>query len=244
MKSHPFVVYPRLYLHVMKLTLRAIGRKWAWLVIAPAAAMLLMAVSGVVAQLVPGIAGGFLLSFVRAAVFSLVLYVARSIIEQRALTTQELTTGLGAFLGDVLTIFFALWVVGLVLGFVAPLLVFLLWLLVFAMPTFETVALTPVAGLSMFTQAFQFLKREAGPWLLGHVPLLALLPLHIGWQIAVGFVPVGLLPAPLLRPALDLLNAVPWVLWFVAFLYRGVLFLTLDSMSPRARADRFGSTHD
>lgn len=240
MEANPLVVYPRLYLHVVKLTARAVARRWQWLFVAPAAALFLMAVTGVVFRLVPGIAGGFLVSFIRAAVVSLVLYVARSIIEQRALDADDLSVGLRAFWGDVITIFFALWVVGFVLGAVVPILVPVLWLLVLLMPTFETVALTQVAGLSMFQSAFRFLQREAVPWIAGHWPIAALVPVWLGWQIIIGFVPVASLPRAFQQPVADVLVHMYWLLAFVAFLYRGVLFLTLDGMSKRARADRFG----
>lgn len=244
MESNPLTVYPRLYLHVLKLTGRAVARRWPWLLVAPAVAMLLMVATGIVLRLVPGIAGGFLLAFVRAALLSLVLYVGRSILEQRSLSGDDLTAGLGAFLGDVLTFFFALWIVGMLLGFVAPPLVLAMWLAVIVMPTAETMALTPVAGLSMFTSAWSFFRREALPWLGGHLPLLLLVPVHLGWKVLVGFVPVARLPAALHAPVWDLLDALPWVLWFMAFLYRGVLFLTLDGMSPMARAQRFGASEE
>lgn len=240
MEANPLVTYPRLYLYVLKLTAKAVARRWAWLFVAPAAALFLMAVTGVIFRLVPNIAGGFLVSIIRAAVVSLVLYVARSIIEQRALDGDDLSIGLRAYWGDVITIFFALWIVGFVLGAVVPVLLPVLWLLVLIMPTFETVALTQVSGLSMFQSAWYFFRREAVPWLAGHWPLFVLVPAWMGWQFLLGFVPVMSLPQPLHQPVWDLLNAMPWVLAFLAFLYRGILFLTLDGMSKRARADRFG----
>lgn len=240
MEANPLIVYPRLYLYVLKLTAKAVARSWQWLFVAPAAYLFLNAVSGVVFRLVPGIAGGFLVSIIRAAIVSLVLYVARSIIEQRKLDGDDLSIGLRAYWGDVITIFFALWVVGFILGAFVPVLVSILWLLVLLMPTFETVALTQVSGLAMFQSAWQFFRREAVPWLAGHWPLLLLVPASLGWQFALGFVPFLSLPKSLQQPAWDILNAIPWVLTFLAFLYRGILFLTLDGMSKRTRADRFG----
>ena len=206
--------------YALKLSGRALARRWPWLLVAPMVSILLGLLEGPASML--GIAGGFLLGFVYAAAGSLILYIGRGIIEQRRMDADDLTRGVGAFLGDVMNVLFLVWIVSLVGRAFAPL-TYALYVGLVALPVFETVALTPVGGFSSFGSAWAFFRRDAGPWLLGQLPVLALM--SATWR-AGDYVPFGLWPTAL----------------FIAFIYRGVLFLTLDSVAPHARARKFLST--
>jgi hypothetical protein len=233
--------YPALYLHVAKLAGRALARRWYLLLLAPAvqwlSGELMVALGGTF-----GVAGGFAAAFVRAAAVSLVLFVGRGIIEQRSFSADDITTGLGAFLGDVMTVFFSLWIASMLLGSVAPPLVALLWFAVVAMPTFEVLALSQVAGFGMFPAAWDFMRRDAAAWLFGHLPILA--AAAAAW---LAFEALSVAASEALeqaglagRLALTALAQLPAAFVLAAFVYRGILFLTLDSVSPRRRAERWG----
>ena len=104
-------------LHSLKLTGRALLRSSPWLLVAPGAALVNGLLSRPLSAL--GIVGGFLRGFVIAGLLSLVLYVGRCIIEQRRLRLSDLSSGLGAFFGDVMNVLFAVWIVSL-LGALLP----------------------------------------------------------------------------------------------------------------------------
>ena len=244
--STPVQTYFGLYAHVLKLASRAIGRKWMYLFVAP----LIGIPYGIIAEgfgriaggnMGAGLVGGFVLALLRAAAISCVLYAGRAIVEQRKLKFDDLSTGFSAFLWDIVTVFFVLWIISYLLAYTVPMLVLALYFVVFVMlPTFEVVALTSASSYGIFEAAWRFVQRDAFPWLAGQLPVLALIPLYSAGIIGVNL--LGAFMPSLIAPFYDRFagSAVFMLLALVAFVYRGILFLTLDSMSPRARAERFG----
>lgn len=238
--ASPVRTYGALYAHVARLTMRAIARRWYLLLLAPAVwwlvGQLITALVGVA-----GLAGGIVAAIVRAAGVSLLLFVARGLIEHRSFSTEDVGTGLGAFLGDVMTVYFTLWIGGLLFGQAIPPVAALLWFIPVVLPVFETVALSSSSGFGVFAEAWNFVRRDAPAWFAGHLPLLALVGV---WAV------LELLLMPLLRATagvpiagrvvFEILRQLPAALVFAAFVYRGILFLTLDGSSPRQRAQRFG----
>jgi hypothetical protein len=231
--------YLGLYTYVARLALKAIAHHAHYLLVAPLAAIgygfAEMAISRFIGA-VPGgggsgtgFAAGLLISLIQAAAMSLVLFVGRAIIEQRRLATEDLQVGLGAFLGDVLTIFFVAWI----LSMVSQLLAAIYLALIVALPMFETAALTQESGFSIFSSVLRFTQRDIGPWLIGQLPLLVLVLVWFVFEV------FGAPPIPdIARPWVE--KTIFWALVLMAFVYRGVLFLTLDNYSPRRRAERFG----
>lgn len=240
--SSPVAVYSRLYLYVTRLTTLGVLNRAHYLLVAPLVAIALEFLGQLVGRSGTGFAGGIIYAFIRAALLSLVLFVARAIIEQRRLTVDDVSTGLGSFFGDVLTVFFSLWIASFLLGAVSPALGAFVYLVPLLLPVFETVALSPATGFGVFGSAWHFLQRDWIAWFAGHVPLLALV--GVWWVARFGFAIVlsnPSLPDWAQRLVLMLVSMVPLLLMMIAFVYRGVLFLTLDGLSPRRRADRFGT---
>ena len=140
----PVVLWLRMMQYALRLSGRAMVRRWPWLLAAPAVSLLLTLLQGPVSML--GVAGGFVMGLVYAAAGSLLLYVGRGIIEQRRMDADDLTRGAGAFLGEVMNVLFVVWVVALV-GRVVPMLPAVMTAALVVLPVFETVALTPGAPM-------------------------------------------------------------------------------------------------
>jgi hypothetical protein len=231
----PLIVSLRASLHALRLTGRALARKGAWLLAAPVVWSLLQLLGPVFSG--AGMLGGFLHGFAVAAALSLVMFVGRGVIEQRRMGMDDLLPGLGAFFGDVLNVLFVGWLASLVAA-VFPPAAFALVAAVLLLPLFETVALSPVAGFGAFGSAWWFVRRDALAWFVGQWP--AVLMGAAGYVLEgrlLGLFVVAGLPW---RLAGMLSSAVLAVGLFAAFMYRGVLYLTLDATAPHARRRRFG----
>lgn len=232
--------YPGLYLHVAKLAGRGLARRWYLLLLALPIVWLMNELTYALAGTF-GLAGGLVAAFVRAAAVSLLLFIGRGIIEHRKFGTDDLTSGLGAFLNDVMLVFFTLWIASLFLGAAAPTLSGLLWLAVLVMPTFEIVALTSIGGFGVFSAAFDFMRRDAPAWIVGQLPLVLLVLVWWGLRAAVTPLVDATLDWPVVaRTLVTIVGQVPAALALAAFVYRGVLFLTLDGTNTRQRAERWG----
>lgn len=241
--SGPVRTYLGLYAHVLRLAGRGLARKWPYLFAAPVVWFVGALISGVLAT-TGGIAGGLLASLVRAAALSAVLFIGRAVIEQRTLSLEDLGQSLTAFFGDVLTVLFTVWVLGLVLGqAIGPSMVLFLFAALVLLPVPEVVALSTTGGFFVFREAWSFFQRDFIPWLLGNgvaVGLLALAWVAVRSLTGLLFrvVPVGASFVPHLLFAAA--EALPVALALAAFVYRGILYLTLEGTSPRTRAERFG----
>lgn len=239
--SNPVKTYLGLYTHVARLTAKAVGRAPMYLLAGP---VLYLAVSLITPLFAPmGYAGGFLYAIVRAVAVGAALFVVRAIIEQRRLRTDDLSHGLTTFLGDVMTVFFTLFVAGLVLGqMLGSTFLLLYFFVLFGLPLFETIALTRASGFLVFGEAWRFFQRDAAAWLVGQIPLVIVLAsARLLDRLIRLLVPLlAGLPQPLLGLTDLVLLSLPWALVVLAFVYRGILFLTLESSSPFARATKFG----
>ena len=228
-KANP-VVWMKMMLHAATLTAKALATRWQWLFVAPAASTVVALLSPPMSRL--GFVGGFLRGFLVAAAASLVLYTGRLIIEQRRIDFDQVSSGISAFFGDVLNVMFVVWLASLAAS-VVPGLAYLITLALVALPVFEAVALMTTSGFGAFGVAWNFVQRDFGPWLLGQIPVVVLVgAFWFGGSILSALVPV---------PFFDLVwDALTTAATFAAFIYRGVLFLTLDRYAPHARAARFG----
>lgn len=234
--------YSRLYLHAAKLTFRALKRFWPYLFVAPVASLAYHLLSQSIFGFT-GPLGGFVVALIRAAVISGVLFAVRGIVEQRRLSMEELGQGFTVFFGDVLTVFFTLWIVGMLVGMVlGGGIVSLLYLAVFFLPVAEAVALGGSSGFLVFQSAFRFFQRDWLAWIVAHLPLIPLFWVYLDWNQSMGRL-LHLLPN-MPRPLSNVLELglyhLSAMLLMIALVYRGIVYLTLDDTSPRARARRFG----
>jgi len=247
--ASPVEIYLRLFAYVATLSARALARRGHYFAIALGTGVVLAGVQTVISLAITravmanpatqdgwGFAGGMVSSLFQAAAISLVLYVGRAMIEQRNLGLADLQTGIWAFFGDVINVFFALWVASYVISiFHIDALQLMLFLALVVMPIFETVALSPATGFGIFESAYRFFIRDWMPWVAGQVPLLGVIVLYLVLASGLGvFAGFGSFAITALSDAL--LAA----FLLLSFVYRGILYLTLDGNSPRRRAERFG----
>jgi hypothetical protein len=204
-----------------------------------------------------GLAGGLLVGLVAAACASGYLHLLSRAVENRPLTFDNLKEGFGALFWDVVSVSFALWIIGWVVTIIAaparenaP-----------ALEAMAAVAMTfflnPVPELiyQHHTRSFALLMTSAR-FMLAH-PLVWFLPsvlfvLALLWptgalqvEDARRLLPVvagALSPLGLLKVVGSLISiawwSLPLVLLFVHFamVFRGLLFQALETDNPRRRA--------
>lgn len=238
--SSTFRTYLALYAYVLRLAVKGIASRPAYLLFAPVVAIVLGLLGPIVQGMRLGILGGFLMGFVQTMGVSALLYAARAIIEQRRMGDGEVGQAVFAFLNDLMTVFFAVWILSMVLQAIAPSLLLVLGFSLLVVPVFETVAFGQAGGFGVFESAWNFFRRDLGPWLAGQVPVLVGLPLYLMSELAIGWIPLGSVPPSFQNLAGVIVRAVPSVFIIIALVYRGILYLTLDGLSPRRRAEKFG----
>ena len=145
LQPSPLNTYLGLYAHVARLAVRAVAHRAHYLLVAPAVAVAL----GFLSRMVTNIAAGFVYSLIQAAALSLVLFVARAIIEQRRLGAEDLQSGFGVFLNDILTVLFTFWIASMVLGSVGVPAGVLLFGVAVLFPLFETTALSDASSFAI-----------------------------------------------------------------------------------------------
>jgi hypothetical protein len=248
--STPLQTYTGLYAHVLKLTSRAIGRRWPYLFIAPVVGILYGVITFMLGRMFPvtntasALVFGLIQGLLQAAAVSCVLFVGRALIEQRQLTPDDLTNSFGVFFWDIVNVYFYLFAAAYVIAMVTNgrVNIPLDEIVPAVLPVFEIVALTTASRFGVFEEAWRFVRRDAFAWIAGHLPLLILLPTYL---LSVSLIYMLLGPIRFSPFAVGLVLAIVpaflrSVLLLVAFVYRGILYLTLDNTSPRARAERFG----
>ncbi len=227
------VVYARLYAACFAEAL-AVILKNAWTLLLPmglgAGWMLVGAVVGGW-----GMGGGLILSLLRTAAASAYWYFVAQLVGKQRVGLADLKGSVGPYFWSWINLFFALWIVDLILGrglavhpkreqiFLALLFVKLVALN--AVP--ETIALKGSSGgIETIVRAFKFLEEN---WIEWFIPNLLLL----------GGVWLLLTQASLPLTGLTVLGLVSGILGHVFFVFRGFLFQALDGSTHRQRMFRF-----
>lgn len=229
-----FAVYARIYGQAFVNALAAIGRN-LWTLVLPIG---LMAAFSALESLVSpmGFAGGFVLSLARSAVLSVYTYFVAQIVAKNRVGLADLRTSLGAYFWTWVNVFFAIWIISLLLG---PMMLtaqsrqlrdalVMLSLVVFnAAP--EVIYLKGTSGFIETAQrSFGFLQENWIEWFVPNALILGGVWLLIG-----GVIPVRALPWPGLTVPVLL-----GVLLHVVVVFRGFLFEMLDGSTHRQRMYR------
>ncbi len=229
-----FAVYARIYGQAFVNALAAIGRN-LWTLVLPIG---LMAAFSALESLVSpmGFAGGFVMSLARSAVLSVYTYFVAQIVAKNRVGLADLRTSLGAYFWTWVNVFFAIWIISLLLG---PMMLtaqsrqlrdalVMLSLVVFnAAP--EVIYLKGTSGFIETAQrSFGFLQENWIEWFVPNALILGGVWLLIG-----GVIPVRALPWPGLTVPVLL-----GVLLHVVVVFRGFLFEMLDGSTHRQRMYR------
>lgn len=229
-----FAVYARIYGQAFVNALAAIGRN-LWTLVLPIG---LMAAFSALESLVSpmGFAGGFVVSLARSAVLSVYTYFVAQIVAKNRVGLADLRTSLGAYFWTWVNVFFAIWIISLLLG---PMMLtaqsrqlrdalVMLSLVVFnAAP--EVIYLKGTSGFIETAQrSFGFLQENWIEWFVPNALILGGVWLLIG-----GVIPVRALPWPGLTVPVLL-----GVLLHVVVVFRGFLFEMLDGSTHRQRMYR------
>ena len=176
-----------------------------------------------------GIAGGLVQYLAQAACFSSGLSLVEQAIRSRRVTLADIPASFTAYLGDVMTVLFFLWLGSLALSMVLPTLplpvLLLVWLAAFvflnAVPELIYLGRHPAAEI--LVESYRFIGENWIEWFPPNVVLAVML--YGVASLPAG--PFGLAGTVLFGVAL-----------YFAMIVRGLLFLELASSSRRARAFR------
>jgi hypothetical protein len=176
-----------------------------------------------------GFAGGFITYLVFVACASSMLSLVAEVIRSGRVRPADVVTGLGTYLGDLMTFFFLLWLLSLAAQLVlGP---FPLLLIVFRLATFaflnavpELIYLGRHAAGALLVESYRFIGENWIEWFPANVVLFGL------WLAVATYVPAG--PYGLVAGL-----AIGVTLYF-AMIVRGLLFQELATSSRRARAFR------
>jgi hypothetical protein len=217
-------MYGRVFRRAAELT----ARNWPLAFLAAGYPMLIAVLALLLAPY--GLLGGFIWTAAAAACFSSWLHFMEQVVRGRGRADlRDLPQSFGTYLGDVLNVFFVLFLLQLVAVFVLapfPLLVIVLVLAVFvflnAVP--ELIYLGRASTAELLAESYRFIGANWIEWFPANILLLALV-------VAVDLLlPAG--PFGLLSAAGAGLTAAYWSV------VRGLLFLELTTSSRRAREFR------
>jgi hypothetical protein len=187
----------------------------------------LVGVAGMVA-LAFGLAGGLALQIVIAACMSSGLSLVEQAVRVGRVRMGDVASGFGAYLGDLITVLFLLWLVRWVADIVLAPAPFLhlalhLALLVFFNAVPELIYLGRHSGTELFAESYRFIGENWIEWFPANLALGACL--------------VGVLALPT-GPFFIVTQALAGVVLYFAMIVRGLLFLELSSSSRRGREFR------
>jgi hypothetical protein len=226
-------VYARIYTKSFTDALAAIGKNpWTLLLpmgIAVAWLMVVLLVSSVLGSMV----GGFLAGLAQSAALSIYCFFLGGLVANQKVGLDQLKTSIGAYFWSWISIFFVLWVAGLLLGplfasniGIARAYDFVLLAALNAVPEVIYQKGTR-GGLETITRNFSFLQENPVEWLLPNAPLLAIV--YAAQLFGVfALTPFGIGGVLLLA-----------ILLHVAMVFRGFLFEALDGSTHRQRMFRF-----
>lgn len=228
-------VYARIYAQAFTNALAAIGKN-PWTILLPmglaVAWWLLMAMVG--ATLDPW-SGGFLVGLARSAALSIYCFFLGGLVANQKVGLDQLRTSIGAYFWSWISIFFVLWIAGLVLGpiFAAQqdlAIPFLIVELVALNTVPETIYLKGTrGGLETITRAFGFLQENWIEWFIPNGLVVGLVVAGTVFGSVLGvFGQLGALAGVLLMGALLHVYAV----------FRGFLYEALDGSTHRQRMFR------
>jgi len=212
-----------MYGRVFRRAAELLGRNWQVALLAAAYLLALGLLGGVLAPF--GLVGGIVWTTARAAACGSWLVFLEQVVRSGRANLRDLPTSFGTYFGDMLNIFFLLFLGQFVLlQFPFLFILFLLVALVFLNAVPEIVYLGRSSTMELLAESYRFIGTN---WIEWFPPNLALI-------VVLAAVHAGLPPSPfgIVRAA-----GVGFVLAYL-FIMRGLLFLELTTSSRRAREFR------
>jgi hypothetical protein len=200
-------------------------RNWMLALVVVAYEVALTAVAVVLAPL--GLVGGVLLTLAMAALASSALVLLEAVVRTGRVGWPDVAGSFATYLGDVVNVFFLLFVLRLVIQVVAPPgspvpIVLGLATVVFLNAVPEMIYLGRQSGLALAVESYRFIGENWIEWF----PATAVL--YVLWSLVANAAPAGPL-APLGTIAASLVLV-------YGFVVRGLLFIELTTSSRRGRA--------
>lgn len=231
-------VYARIYGKAFTDALAAIAKNW-WTILLPMGlAVAWMLLTSVLGSALEPYSGGFLIGLARSAALSIYCFFLGGLVANQKVGLDQLRTSIGAYFWSWISIFFVLWIAGLVLTpiFAANpnlMLPFDLVQLIALNTVPETIYQKGTrGGLETITRAFGFLQEN---WIEWFIPNGLVIGLFIAATVFGGIFTVfgaaGAIASALLIGALLHVYAV----------FRGFLYEALDGSTHRQRMFRFRS---
>ncbi len=229
--------YVRMYLDCWGLTFQSLGKN-AWTLLLPVALVIASVLLGQLLIGHLGRAGGFIWALLFDALLSCYLYFLAQTVDRSRTTLAEFKTSIGAYFWPIISVFFLLWIIDLVVGMVGGAgqgavlqvaKVLLVSILLNPVPEVLYVS-RPVGGMATFQKSFQFLQENWIEWFL-FLPNLLIGGLFLLGRDAVFAVGIG---------------GIGWVAMIVGgallhlvMVYRGHLYEALDGTTHRQRMFKY-----
>jgi hypothetical protein len=187
-----------------------------------------------------GLIGGILITALQAACASSALYLIENIVRMGKANVTDFVKGFSVYLGEILTIFFILWVPMLLLREVAAstpqgaaiMLAVQVLLYVILNPVPELIYQTRVSGVALLSASYDFIVEN---WIEWFVPNVAI-AIAGYWLLVWLDIPASYLPSLLYS---FLLYSVFLLLLTFLMIFRGLVFSELNGTTRRSRAYRY-----
>ncbi|HXX29672.1 MAG TPA: hypothetical protein VEJ89_03035 [Myxococcaceae bacterium] len=230
-------IYLRIYADCLRRALTSIAKS-PWTLLLPMGLLLALQLAGMAAAPL-GIAAGFVMGLVLAALGSCYLYFLGELAGSARVRVTEFGQSVKAYFWSVINVLFVYWVASLVIGLLPQAHAFK-----FALSLVALVLLNAVpeviyqgktyGGLETMGRAVRFLQSNWLEWGVPNALLLAALWLVLG-EAAVSLGVLGL-------PGVLVLSALVGGLFHLVMVFRGHLFAALDGTSHRQRMFRYRTT--
>jgi hypothetical protein len=233
------VIYARLYLDCARRALASIGKS-PWTLLLPMLLFFLMELAGILAASL-GMAGGFLMGAVVAALGSCYLYFLSELVANAKVKLAEFGKSIGAYFWSVANVLFIYWIASFLLSRVlsgspqargaSSALAWGAVVLLNAAPEVIYRSHT-YGGLATIQRAVQFLQSNWLEWGVPNLLLLAALYFALTNGLGLFVSQMGIL-------GLGVWSVVFGGLFHLVMVFRGHLFVELDGSSHRQRMFRY-----
>lgn len=230
------LVYARLYARALADAFIAIARN-VWTLVLPMGLVVAFSFLGLLVA-PGGIAGGLALSLAKSAGLSIYTYFVGELVAKNRVSLRDLPTSIGSYFWTWVNLFFVLWIVDILLGpmrlspdgqRLRTVITIMELVILNAAPEVIYVKRTS-GGLDTIGRSFSFLQDNWIEWAIPNALLLGVV-----WLFLEGSINLSALPWPS--------TTVPILLGgvlHIAMVFRGYLFVALDTSSHRQRMFRFG----
>ncbi len=192
-----------------------------------------------------GLIGGILITALQAACASSALFLIENIVRMGKANVADFMKGFSVYLGEVLTIFFILWVPMLLLREVAAgtpqgsaiILAVQVLFYVILNPVPELIYQTRTSGIALLSASYDFIVENWVEWFVPNVAILI-----VGYWLLVWLdIPASFLPSVLYS---FFLYSVFLLLLTFLMIFRGLVFSELNGTTRRSRAYRYRARSD